>query len=114
MVIVAMVDVYARSRGFLITTLPGLANRVSFIPVIVEKNDGGAPRGVNLVPTGRPLMIDRHEQRWDDTALMGYERDNIQWLTAYTPGEQPPFEPGQPVVKLNTNENPYPPPGARD
>jgi histidinol-phosphate aminotransferase len=31
---------------------------------------------------------------------------NVQALTAYTPGEQPK-DPG--VVKLNTNENPYPP-----
>ena len=38
-----------------------------------------------------------------------YERDNIRRLAAYQPGEQPPPGPDQPV-KLNTNENPYPPP----
>ena len=38
--------------------------------------------------------------------LMPYERDNIQSLSPYVPGEQPQV--GQ-VVKLNTNENPYPP-----
>ena len=38
---------------------------------------------------------------------MPYERDNIQALTAYTPGEQP--QSTERVIKLNTNENPYPP-----
>lgn len=37
---------------------------------------------------------------------MTFERDNIKALHAYTPGEQPQ-ETG--VIKLNTNENPYPP-----
>lgn len=37
---------------------------------------------------------------------MHYERDNIQRLEPYVPGEQP--ETAE-VVKLNTNENPYPP-----
>jgi histidinol-phosphate aminotransferase len=34
-------------------------------------------------------------------------RQAIERMTAYTPGEQP--RPGQRLVKLNTNENPYPP-----
>ncbi len=37
---------------------------------------------------------------------MPYERENIRQLQAYTPGEQPQQ---QRVIKLNTNENPYPP-----
>jgi len=38
---------------------------------------------------------------------MTYWRKNIQRLDAYTPGEQPQRAD---LVKLNTNENPYPPP----
>jgi len=36
-----------------------------------------------------------------------YARPAINKLSAYTPGEQP--RPGQKIIKLNTNENPYPP-----
>ena len=38
---------------------------------------------------------------------MNYFRSAIASMQAYTPGEQP--KPGTPVIKLNTNENPYPP-----
>jgi histidinol-phosphate aminotransferase len=38
---------------------------------------------------------------------MTYFRKNIEAMAAYTPGEQP--GPDERVVKLNTNENPYPP-----
>lgn len=37
---------------------------------------------------------------------MSYERPSVQRLHAYTPGEQPQ---GGRIIKLNTNENPYPP-----
>lgn len=37
---------------------------------------------------------------------MQFARPNIQAMTGYVPGEQPQ---GTKVVKLNTNENPYPP-----
>lgn len=40
---------------------------------------------------------------------MSYERPNIRDMEGYTWGEQPAQ---QKVVKLNTNENPYPPSGA--
>jgi histidinol-phosphate aminotransferase len=38
---------------------------------------------------------------------MSYLRNNIDAMAGYTPGEQP--REGERVVKLNTNENPYPP-----
>lgn len=37
-----------------------------------------------------------------------FERDNIRQLSAYQPGEQPPSGADR-LVKLNTNENPFPP-----
>ncbi|MBN1942606.1 MAG: histidinol-phosphate transaminase [Phycisphaerae bacterium] len=38
---------------------------------------------------------------------MSYFRDNIEAMAAYVPGEQPASR--ERVIKLNTNENPYPP-----
>ena len=38
---------------------------------------------------------------------MTFFRDNIEAMSRYVPGEQP--APGTEVIKLNTNENPYPP-----
>lgn len=38
---------------------------------------------------------------------MSFFRENVDRMSAYVPGEQPPA--GAKVVKLNTNENPYPP-----
>jgi len=37
---------------------------------------------------------------------LGYFRENIEKMEGYSPGEQPQ---GQQYIKLNTNENPYPP-----
>src|SRR5579885_2516861 len=36
-----------------------------------------------------------------------FVRENVRAMHGYTPGEQP--RPGERVVKLNTNENPFPP-----
>ncbi|MBF0310303.1 MAG: histidinol-phosphate transaminase [Magnetococcales bacterium] len=40
--------------------------------------------------------------------LQDWIRPAVQEMAGYTPGEQPP--PGVSIIKLNTNENPYPPP----
>jgi histidinol-phosphate aminotransferase len=39
--------------------------------------------------------------------MTSYFRPNIEAMVGYVPGEQP--KPGTPIIKLNTNENPYPP-----
>src|SRR5439155_16293217 len=36
-----------------------------------------------------------------------FVRARVREMSGYTPGEQP--SPGERVIKLNTNENPYPP-----
>src|SRR4051812_40389680 len=36
-----------------------------------------------------------------------FVRSNVRQMEGYTPGEQP--APGERIVKLNTNENPFPP-----
>jgi histidinol-phosphate aminotransferase len=45
-------------------------------------------------------------QWYNLTLIMGYFRDNIERMSGYVPGFQPKTAD---VVKLNTNENPYPP-----
>lgn len=39
--------------------------------------------------------------------MSAFFRPSVDAMTGYVPGEQP--QPGTPVIKLNTNENPYPP-----
>lgn len=42
--------------------------------------------------------------------MKSYFRANVDAMTGYIPGEQP--RPGTNIIKLNTNENPYPPSAA--
>lgn len=42
--------------------------------------------------------------------MTSYFRANVDAMTGYIPGEQP--RPGTDIIKLNTNENPYPPSAA--
>src|SRR5215467_14946377 len=42
-----------------------------------------------------------------DTMAPKFVRSTVRQMEGYTPGEQP--LPGQRIVKLNTNENPFPP-----
>src|SRR5437660_12897537 len=44
--------------------------------------------------------------RWQNRRMSPYLRANIRGMAGYTPGEQPR---GGNFIKLNTNENPYPP-----
>jgi len=39
--------------------------------------------------------------------MTSYFRPSVDAIAGYVPGEQP--KPGTPIIKLNTNENPYPP-----
>ncbi|MBD2354017.1 histidinol-phosphate transaminase [Tolypothrix sp. FACHB-123] len=39
--------------------------------------------------------------------MTNYFRSNVDAMASYVPGEQPPR--GTPIIKLNSNENPYPP-----
>jgi histidinol-phosphate aminotransferase len=39
--------------------------------------------------------------------MIPYFRPNVEAMAGYVPGEQP--KPGTSIIKLNTNENPYPP-----
>lgn len=41
--------------------------------------------------------------------MNSYFRPGIDAIAGYVPGEQPKPGIGIPVIKLNTNENPYPP-----
>jgi histidinol-phosphate aminotransferase len=51
-------------------------------------------------------MSGRYRSRNGQESGMGYFRDNVERMEGYTPGFQPK---ATDVVKLNTNENPYPP-----
>ena len=44
---------------------------------------------------------------YNATMAPKFVRPTVRQMSGYTPGEQP--GPGERVVKLNTNENPYPP-----
>jgi histidinol-phosphate aminotransferase len=49
-------------------------------------------------------FFDRTDHR---TFMSRFFRPAVDAMTGYVPGEQP--KPGTQIIKLNTNENPYPP-----
>ena len=78
--------------------------RVELRPRLVPREK--IMNGVEYVETGRghggsvPAV-------YNDRSIMSYFRSAVDSLRAYEPGEQP--SPDDDVIKLNTNENPYPP-----
>lgn len=76
--------------------------------VALGRNADQYPPLRNLVAWGRILR-----SVLSTLCILGYGgamsqfRANIETLEAYVPGEQP--KPGVDIIKLNTNENPYPP-----
>ena len=67
-------------------------------------SDRGVPRNVRLhPPSGQALWV----TVYNGIRAMSYFRPTVDTLRAYEPGEQP--SPETNIIKLNTNENPYPP-----
>jgi histidinol-phosphate aminotransferase len=53
------------------------------------------------------MKSDTNELKSEARTNGSYLRPSIDAMTGYIPGEQP--KPGMKIIKLNTNENPYPP-----
>jgi histidinol-phosphate aminotransferase len=61
----------------------------------------------NRPPLTFPRPLDRRALCGYDPGTVTLLRSNVDAMSAYQPGEQPPANAR--VIKLNTNENPYPP-----
>jgi uncharacterized membrane protein len=74
------------------------------LPSRLRRLESFSPAPTGLSPQA---SLPEAQNRYNLPMVPKFVRPNIAAMAGYTPGEQP--GPGERVVKLNTNENPYPP-----
>src|SRR6266481_4660720 len=76
--------------GVVLTTVPHAPHQ--------PRNHSASKGNAEARPYGPLVPDDRHSR-------VTYERAHLKAMQGYAPGQQP----DTPAIKLNTNENPYPP-----